>query len=130
MKASLTIQARINQSEILPKQGSVEEMVAFSKLKKVLVGFATAQLTSYRIVEVNGKLYTGTPDQITTIEITDDVVLVYAKYLKRISEYGQIHIEEADFCQAIIDEAERLQPEPNAPIEPEEPETVTVSDGE
>ena len=118
----MTIQARINQSGILATQGSLEEMVVFSKLKKILVGFPAAQLTAYRIVEYNGKLITGAPDTITSVEIPDDVVIVYAKYLKRISEYGQIMIEQADFCQAIIDEAERLQPEPD------ETETVSESD--
>lgn len=111
MKLSMTIAERIAQAERIQKQGSYEEMVQYASLKDVLVGFADAQKTAYRIVEVGGRLCSGVPETITSVTLEDDLVKAFAKCIRRKSQLGQVQQDEAKLFKLILEEDARLEEE-------------------
>lgn len=120
MQISITVGNRIAQAERLPKQGTFQEMSSYSKIKKVLIGWPSAHLTSFRIVEVNGKMYSAVPDTMTEITLSDELVLAYADYINNRSEMGMVTQDEADLFEKILTEAANIQAA-SEEVEPSDP---------
>lgn len=99
----ITIGDRIKFAERLPEYGSLEYIKKIRSIKNKLIGFANAQLISYRIISYNGKLMTANPNTSTTITLDDNDIKAYATYIQRKNVYNGIEIDEADFYQKILD---------------------------
>lgn len=104
----ITIGERIAQAERLPKQGTVEYMNKIASIKKVLVGFANAQMISYRIIPYNNTFLTALPDTATTITLDDDMIKAYASFIRTRSDAYTIMEDEAEFCQKILDAEQEI----------------------
>ena len=108
MTLGMTLGQRIALAEKLPTRGTLAEMTAVANIKKVLVGFAAAQLISYRIVEYNDTFITALPSTATTVTLADELVIAFAKIIQRWSDLSQIGADFATIYQSILDEAEAL----------------------
>lgn len=104
----ITIGERIAQAERLPKQGTVEYMSKIASIKKILVGFANAQMINWRIIPYNDTFLTALPYTATTITLDDDMIKAYASFIRTRSDAYAIMEDEAEFCQKILDAEQEI----------------------
>lgn len=105
---NITIGERIAQAERLPKQGTVEYMNKIASIKKILVGFANAQMINWRIIPYNDTFLTALPDTATTITLDDDMIKTYASFIRTRSDAYAIMADEAEFCQKILNAEQEI----------------------
>lgn len=111
MQLGITLGQRISQAERLPKKGNQEYMEKVAKIRQALIGFADAQLTSWRIVPYNDTFITAFPDQGTLVTLSDDLVKMYASYIKGKSNRNEVLRDEAELFAKILEEDARINEE-------------------
>lgn len=111
MQLSITIGERIRQAEKLPFYGALDEMVDAENIRKKLVGFAGSQLNSYRIVYDGARILSGVPDTTTNVTMEDELIVGWAKLIKKHDLDGSIERGEAELYKLICQEAERIESE-------------------
>lgn len=111
MQIGMTLGERITQAERLPQNGNLDKMVAVKRIKNILVGFASAQQTNWRLVSHNGSWICAIPDTSTSVTLPDELVLAYAEIIEDRSKMGFVQQDEAIIFEAIMKEAERIKEE-------------------
>lgn len=111
MQVAMTIGERIQQAEKLPRYGSLNEMCDAENIRKKLVGFAGNQLTSYRIVYDGERILSGVPDTPTNVTLEDDLIVGWAKIIKKRNIEGSVERSEAELYRLVCQEAERIESE-------------------
>ncbi len=111
MQIAMTIGERIRQVEKLPRYGSLNEMYDAENIRKKLVGFAGAQLTSYRIVYDGERILSGVPDTPTNVTFEDDLIVGWAKIIRKHDIEGSVEQREAELYRLVCQEAERIESE-------------------
>lgn len=114
MNISITLGARISEAERLPRIGTLEDVYTYNRLRNKLVGFGEQQMINWRIVPVQNTFVTAMPTSPTAVVLEDDLVLEFAKLIRKRSEEGTIASSEADLYKQICDEADRIIDEANA----------------
>lgn len=114
MNIGITLEGRIKQAVQLPRFGTLEDMVATSKIRKKLVGFGEQQMINWRIVPVGDSFVCGLPTTPTSVTLEDDLVVAWAKIIRNISAQNGIDANDAELYKQICDEADRIIEEANA----------------
>ena len=116
MRIGITIGDRIRLAYQLPTTGSLERMEFTRRMRTALIGFNSQQMTSYGIStdETTGQLVTTMPDTGTQITIADDLVLIYAEFIREKSILGQIDLRDSEIYASVVAEADRLRAEAEA----------------
>lgn len=107
----MTIGERIRQAEKLPFYGALDEMVDAENIRKKLVGFAGSQLSSYRIVYDGARILSGVPDTTTNVTLEDELIVGWAKLIRKHDLEGSIERDEAELYKLICQEADRIESE-------------------
>ena len=108
MDISITLGNRIKEAERLPMVGNLEDMSIYNKLRQKFVGFGEQQMIDWRIVAVEKTFVTALPNTTTRVTLDDDLVVEWAKMIRRRSQAGLIAADEANLYKQICDEADRI----------------------
>lgn len=108
MNLGITLGARISEAERLPRIGKLEDVYTYNRLRNKLVGFGEQQMIDWRIVPVQNTFVTAKPTTPTSVVLEDDLVIEFAKLIRKRSEEGTIASSEADLYKQICDEADRI----------------------